>query len=181
MADEVKKDVVSNQDGTGKEQPKQDEKKDEMKDEKKDETKSDEKKESGFSKWWKGTKAKVDSDMLESHIQSAYATTHGTFDVYNYEGGLFNGFSVNGEIVDGALIYWAKDPIKEFAVAVDRKDNKAYYVGTSEPVDLKVTYEGTDYVRKGLKATLDANVEEVHVVKADKRYFLYKGNTAAKK
>jgi ssDNA-binding replication factor A large subunit len=178
MADEVKKDVVSSQDGTGKEQPKEDAKKDETK---KVEAKSDEKKESGFSKWWKGTKAKMDSDMLESHIQSAYATAHGTFDVYNYEGGLFNGYSVNGEIVDGALTYWAKDPIKEFAVVVDRKDNKAYYAGTSEPVDLKVTYEGTEYTRKGLKATLDANVEEVHVVKADKRYFLYKGNTAAKK
>jgi hypothetical protein len=173
MADEVKKDVVSSQDGTGKEQPKDDEKK--------EETKTDEKKESGFSKWWKGTKAKVDSDMLESHIQSAYATAHGTFDVYNYNAGLFNGYSVNGEIVDGSLIYLAKDPIKEFAVVVNRKDNKAYYAGTSEKVDIKVTYEGTEYTRQGLKAKLDENVEEVHVIKADKRYFLYKGNTAAKK
>jgi hypothetical protein len=178
MAEEVKKDVVSSQDGTGNEQPKEDADKQEGA---KEETKSDEKKESGFSKWWKGTKAKMDSDMLESHIQSAYATSHGTLDVYNYNAGLFNGYSVNGEIVDGSLIYWGKDPIKEFAVVVDRKDNKAYYAGLSEPVEIKVTYEGTEYTRKGLKAKLDENVKEVHVVKADKRYFLYQGKTDEKK
>lgn len=173
MADEVKKDVVSSQDGKGNEQPKEEAKP--------DEGKKEETKESGFSKWWKGTKAKMDSDMLESHIQSAYASSHGTFDVYNYEGGLFNGYSVNGEIVDGSLIYWGKDPIKEFAVVVNRKDNKAYYAGSSDPVDLKITYEKVDYTRKGLTAKLDPNVEEVNVVKADKRYFLYKGNVSAKK
>lgn len=185
MAEETKKDVVSEQDGKGNETVKGEQANDTKTDDKKANEKktgsSEDKKESGFSKWWKGTKAKMDSDMLESHIQNAYGTAHQTFDVYNFDGGIFNGSSVTGEIVDGYLIYWGNDAIKEFSVVVDRKDNKAYYAGKSEPIDVKATYEGTEYTRKGTKSVLDANVEEVKVIKADKRYFLYKGNADEKK
>ena len=176
MAEETKKDVVSEQDGKGNEAKTEEKKVDEKK-----EDASGDKKESGFSKWWKGTKAKMDSDMLESHIQNAYGTAHRTFDVYNFDGGIFNGSSVTGEIVDGFLIYWGSDAIKEFAVVVDRKDNKAYYAGKSEPIDVKATYEETEYTRKGTKTALDPNVQEVKVIKADKRYFLYQGKADEKK
>ena len=177
--EEEKKEVVSEQDGKGNEakdaQPANEAKGKE--EEKKDETKKD----SGFSKWWKGTKAKMDADILEGHIQNAYAQAHRSFDVYAHEGGIFNGGSAIGEIVDGSLIYWGDKAVEEFAVVVDSKDNKAYYTGKSEPIDLTVKFEGTDYVRKGTKTTLDSNVEEVDVVKAGKRYFLYKGPKAEKK
>lgn len=176
MAEENKKDVVSDQDGKGNETNKTDAKKDESKTES-----SGEKKESGFSKWWKGTKAKMDADMLESHIQNSYSAAHRSFDVYNFEGGIFNGSSVSGEIVDGSLLYWGNDAIKEYAVVVDRKDNKAYYAGKSFPIDVKATYEGTEYTRKGTKTALDPNVQEVKVIKADKRYFLYQGKADEKK
>ena len=80
MAD-VKKDVVSEQDGKGNEtKDGQSANENKRNEEKKDETKKD----SGFSKWWKGTKAKMDADILEGHIQNAYAQTHRTFDVYNH-------------------------------------------------------------------------------------------------
>jgi hypothetical protein len=184
MEDE-KKEVVSEQDGQGNEtkdnasatETKAAESKDDKKDEKKDESKKD----SGFSKWWKGTKAKVDADLLESHIQNTYAGAHQNFDVYTHEGRLFNGESVVGEIVDGSLIYWGEKAIGEAAVVVNPKDQKAYYTLKSEPIDLKVTYEKTEYTRKGTKTALDPNVEEVDVIKAGKRYFLYKGEKAAKK
>jgi hypothetical protein len=178
MAEETKDKVVSEQDGKGNENKAETANAEAPK---KEEAKTDEKKESGFSKWWKGTKAKVDSDMLEGHIQNAYQSAHGSFDVYAFEGGLFNGGSVSGEIVDGALIYWGTDTIKEYSVIIDKKDNKAYYALNSEPVDVKASYEGTEYVRKGTKIALDPNVEEVKVVKADKRYFLYKGKVDSKK
>jgi len=177
MAD-VKKDVVSEQDGKGNEtKDGQSANENKRNEEKKDETKKD----SCFSKWWKGTKAKMDADIFEGHIQNAYAQTHRTFDVYNHEGGIFNGDSAVGEIVDGSLIYWGDKPIAEYAVVVDRKDNKASYTGKSESINLTVKYEGTDYVRKGTKTGLDPHVEEVDVVKAGKRYFLYKGPKADKK
>lgn len=182
LAEETKKDAVSEQDGKGNEAD-QSAKKDD-KDSQNGASangKSEDKKESNFSKWWKGTKSKMDADMLESHIQNAYAQAHRTFDVYNFEGGLFNGSSVIGEVVDGSLIYWGSDAVKEFAVIVDRKDNKAYCAGKSESVDVKATYEGTEYTRKGTKTLLDPSVEEVKVIKADKRYFLYKGPLSDKK
>ena len=180
--EDTKNEVVSEQDGTGNESKNVKEEANKPAEgkaegEKKEETKKD----SGFSKRWKGTKAKVDADVLENHIQSAYASAHRQFDVYNHDGGLFNGESAVGEIVDGSLIYWGEKAIGEYAVVIDSKDNKAYYTLKSEPIDLQVKYDGTDYTRKGTKTALDANVEEVDVVKAGKRFFLYKGPKAEKK
>ena len=60
MAEETKDKVVSEQDGKGNENKAETANAEAPK---KEEAKTDEKKESGFSKWWKGTKAKVDSDM----------------------------------------------------------------------------------------------------------------------
>jgi hypothetical protein len=174
MADEKKQnDVVSEQDGKGNETQAQPENKEAVKD--------DKKQESGISKWWKGTKAKVNADLLESRIENAYTNAHQSFDVYDYGSALFNGGSVNGEIVDGALLYWGTQAIKEYAVVVDKKDNKAYYALTSEPIDVKANYEGVEYTRKGTKTMLDPKVVEVKVVKADKRYFLYQGKADEKK
>ena len=176
MADETKKEVVSEQDGKGnetaKEQPKDDAKKEEA---------GSEKKEGGFSKWWKGVKKNMDDSALESHIETSWNNTHHQFDIYVYGGGLFSGASCYGEVKDGFLTYFGTEEVQEFSVIVDSKDQKAYYAGKAESVEVKVVYDGTEYTRKGVKIALDSNAQEVNVIKADKKYYLYKGVVVEKK
>lgn len=166
--EEVKKDVVSEQDGTGKE---------------KESAKTDEapKQESGFGKWMHETKAKVNASILEGHIENSYRYAHKTYEVYSYGQGLFGGFPVYGEISDGALVYFGSEEIKEYSVILDDKTGKAYYAGKSEKIEVETEYDHQHYSRPGVRVTLDEHVEEVPVIKADQRYFLYKGPIVEKK
>ncbi|MCH3908942.1 MAG: hypothetical protein LKF75_02255 [Bacilli bacterium] len=169
---EDKKEVVSDQDGNGNETAK---KAEEEKKDKEESPKAEEKKEGGFKKWWNSTKKSVDDSILEGKIKSAYVDAHTLFDVYSYDGGLFDGSSVYGEIKDGALTYFGDLEIKPYSVIISSKDQKAYYALESEKVQVESAVEGTTYSRPGFKVTLDEKVEEVPVIKAGKRYFLYKG------
>ena len=73
------------------------------------------------------------------------------------------------------LTIFGTEEIKPFSVVIDDKSKKAYYITKVEPASVSITYEGETYQRDGQKLTLDSNVEEVRVIKADGRYFLYKG------
>lgn len=169
--EEEKKDVVSSQDGNGNETKEDSSKKDETK----QEGKKEEKKEGGFKKWWNSTKKSIDDSVLEGNLTNAYNDAHHRFDVYPYGAGLFSTFGVYGEIVDGKLTYLGDSAVEKDSVVVDSKDNKAYYAKEETKTDVAITYQGTDYKRPGYVLTLDPSVEEVKVIKADKRYFLYKG------
>jgi hypothetical protein len=149
--------------------------------EKKEEAKDEEKKPSGFSKWWKGTKDSINSNILEDHIKNAYREAHHEVRVFNYgETSIFAGMSEYGAVKDNIFTYFGTDELKPYSVIVDSLDNKAYYVLKSEKTTVKAVYDGQEYTRDGTKVTLDDKVEEVKVVKADKRYFLYKGDEKVK-
>jgi len=135
------------------------------------EEKSVEKKEG----WWARQKKKMADNNLESSIRRAYEQAHHRFDAYPYDGGLFSTVELYGDIEEGALVCFGEKEIKPFSVIIDKKDNKAYYAGTSSKVTVKSTFESTEYERPGTRVELDPNVDEVLVIKADKRYFIYKG------
>jgi len=137
----------------------------------------DEKKqeEGGFKKWWKNTKKSVNDTILESKIESSFKNAHHGYNIYKHDGGLFNSSTCYGDIKDEALIYWGEDKIEPYSLIIDTKDNKAYYALDSEPVTVSSTVDGTVYERKGTSIKLNADVEEVDVIKGGDRYFLYKG------
>lgn len=139
-----------------------------------------EEKPSGFKKWWAGTKKSVNDAILESKIESSYKEAHHGYDVYSHEGGLFNSSTVYGDITDGSLIYWGEDKIEPYCVIVDSKDKKAYYAKESAPVSVSAKVDDVVYERKGTKIALDDKVEEVSVIKAGDRYFLFKGQDKKK-
>ena len=82
----------------------------------------------------------------------------------------------DGAVQDGSLTVFGKVEPKPCSVVIaDNKEETAYYVvGTSETT-VKSTVEGVEYEREGTAIALDEKVEEVRVVKAGKRYFIYKG------
>lgn len=145
------------------------------------ETKEEGAKEEKKEGWWARQKKKIADNNLESSIRKAYEQAHHRFDVYPYDGGLFDTIDVYGDIEDGALTYFGEKDVKPFSVVIDKKDNKAYYAGNSEKATVRVLYESTEYERPGTKVELDPNVEEIPVIKAEKRYFIYKGPLEEKK
>lgn len=133
-----------------------------------------EKKENAFSKFWKKTKQSVNDAVLESKIRAAYEKAHASFTVYEKDELLSHTFS--GGIEGNVLTVFGKAEIEPWSVVIanDEKATAYYAVETAQTV-VKAAVEGVEYEREGTAITLDPAVEEVNVVKAGKRYFLYKG------
>ena len=133
-----------------------------------------EKKENAFSRFWKKTKQSVSDAVLEGKIRSAYEKAHAEFVIYEKDALIPT--RVYGAVQDGSLTVFGKVEPKPCSVVIaDNKEETAYYVvGTSETT-VKSTVEGVEYEREGTVIALDEKVEEVRVVKAGKRYFIYKG------
>ena len=133
-----------------------------------------EKKENGFSKFFNKAKASVNNAVLESKIESAYNNANIAFTCDEKDATF--GQSLHGNFVnDSQLLVFGEKEIKKYSVIINSKDNKAYYVTSTEEGKVTSIVEGVEYERKGTIITLDSNVEEVNVIKAGKRYFIYKG------
>lgn len=134
----------------------------------------EEKKEGKFGKWWKGVKKNVSDSMLESKIEEVWDDSHEKFGLTPYDGGLFGTSTVFGAIEGNTLTIFGTTEVKKGSVAISDKDKKAYYVLSVSPTKVKVACQGIEYERDGQIVELDPNVEEVKVIKADGRYFIYK-------
>ncbi len=73
------------------------------------------------------------------------------------------------------LDLFTKQEIKPFSVVISKKDKKAYYVTSISKLEIKIQVEGVEYTRQGTRVILKDDLEEVDVIKADGRYFIYKG------
>lgn len=139
-----------------------------------EEEKKPEKKENAFSRFWKKTKQSVNDAVLESKIRSAYEKAHASFEIYAKDELFTN--RVSGEIADGVLTVFGSVDVKPYSVVIaDDKEETAYYAVSTSETTVKSMVEGEEYERAGTAIVLDPNVEEVRVVKAGKRYFIYKG------
>lgn len=135
-----------------------------------------EKKENGFTKFFNKAKASVNSALLENKIESTFNGQNNTFSIYSKNETF--GSSVHGaytsEAKEQILIFGTRE-IKPYSVIIDSSDETAYYVTATSEGSVHVVVDGVEYERKGTLIDLDKNVEEVDVVKAGKRYFIYKG------
>ena len=133
-----------------------------------------EKKDNAFKRFWNKTKQSVNDAVLESKIRSAYEKAHKSYTVYTKNELIPKGLC--GEISDGILTVFGEEEIKPYAVVIaNDEEDKAFYAVSTEKTTVSAAVEGVTYERPGTAVTLDENVEEVNVVKAGKRYFIYKG------
>ncbi len=137
----------------------------------------EEKKESSFVSFFRKAKTKIDSNILEDKIKSAFRAGHHEFDYYAYgDNSLFNGSSVYGSIDQDVLTYLGETKILPHSVVIDSKNDKAYYATDElKDVDLTIICDGQEYVRKGKTLRLNPEVKEVQVIKAGTHYYLYEG------
>ena len=131
------------------------------------------KRENAFAKFFAKTKQSVNDSILEVKIRTAFDREHESFNVYTKNELLTK--KVTGSIRDGVLTVFGDEDIKSWSVVVANKDEKAYYVLSTEPATVTAEVDGVTYERIGTAVFLDENVEEVNVVKAGKRYYVYKG------
>lgn len=133
------------------------------------------KKDNAFKRLWNKTKKSVSDAVLESKIRSAYEKAHKSYTAYAKNELLSTPLS--GEIKEGVLTVFGHQEIKPYAVIIANDEgDKAYYVTGTEKTTVSAAVEGVTYERAGTMIALDENVEEVNVVKAGKRYFIYKGD-----
>lgn len=131
----------------------------------------------GFASFFNKAKASINEGLLEERLRTAYRQGHTEFDYYAYgDNSFFNSSSVYGELSDNTLTYFGTTTLPKYAIVVDTETDKAYAV-MNDPEKVEVTCEldGKEYKRPGMKIVLDPEVTEVKVIKADNRYFLYKG------
>ena len=141
-----------------------------------DEGEKKEKKENGFSKFFNKAKASVNNAILEGKIENAYNDKNLPFTIYSKDSAL--GLSVHGNYLNDdktEMIIFGEKEVKKNSVVINTKDNSAYYVVDTKEGKVTSTVEGVEYERKGTVICLNKDVEEVNVIKAGKRYFIYKG------
>lgn len=135
-----------------------------------------EKKENGFSKFFNKAKTSVNNAILEGKIENSYNDKNISFTIYSKDAAL--GQSVHGNYLNDEktqMIVFGEKEIKAYSVIVNNKDNDAFYVLSTEEGKVTSIVDAVEYERKGTIINLDKNVEEVNVIKAGKRYFIYKG------
>ncbi len=132
-----------------------------------------EKKENGFTKFFKNAKKSINDSILEGNIRGQWNKENKEYTICTKNETFSN--TVYGKIDGDKLTIFGVEEIKPYAVIIEDGTEKAYYVISSIETSVSVTYEGATYERKGMIIALDENTEEVNVVKAGKRYFIYKG------
>ena len=118
-------------------------------------------------------KNKISDIVLENKIESSYKQNNTTFTLYIKDNILST--TLSGRINNNELIVYGDHKIPKYSVIVNECNKKAYYVLNTSTTEIKTNYNSTYYIRKGTKILLDENVEEANVIKAGKKYFIYKG------
>lgn len=135
------------------------------------------KKESSIKDFFNKTKRSINNSILEDKIRSTYRSAHNEFDYYVFgDNSIFSGSCVYGDLDNNELTYYGKAVIPPYSIVIDEKTNKAYYATEkSENVNLDIEVDGTVYTRIGKKILLDDDIIPVDVIKAEGKYYLYKG------
>lgn len=137
------------------------------------EVKAEEKKEGAFKKFWNKTKKAVGDAVLENNIESSFKKANQEFTLYQKDEAFSK--ALYGFFEEETITVWGKVECKPYSIVIDTKTEDAYYVLEIAEATCKSIVDGVEYERPATKLTLTKDVTEVKVVKAGKRYYLYKG------
>lgn len=140
-----------------------------MSEEKEIETKDEEKKENSFSKFFKKTKESVSNSVLEMKIENKFKNDNSDADIYS---NTLLPDTVYGYLDGNTFIAYGELELKKNSIMIFK--DKPYYIDSVTQTTVKISLDGYEYERKASKYTLDENVKEVNVIKADKHYYLVK-------
>lgn len=136
-------------------------------------TKKEEKKENAFTTFWKKTKQNIDNSILESKIENTFNEQNTEYTIYQKQELLST--TVYGYLDNDRIIVFGERSPKEYSVIIDQKTDKVYYISNISKGTVNVEVDGVNYERPATIFATDDEVVEVNVIKAGKKYYLYKG------
>jgi len=120
----------------------------------------------------KNIKEKVDDMLLEKYIENDFKNNNTKFMLCKRD--IIIPIFLYGKIEKNELSVYGDHNIEKGSIVVNECNNKAYYVIETKKVEISTKYKSNIYIRKGTKILLDENVQEVKVIKAKNKYYLYK-------
>lgn len=132
-----------------------------------------EEKENSFKKFWKKTKDGFNNMMLDSKIETTFNKENTEYTIYQKDELLST--TVYGYLDGDKIIVFGEKNPKLYSVIADQNANKVYYIKGVAKTMVDVTIDGVTYSRPGTIIETEDEVVEVNVIKAGKKYYLYKG------
>lgn len=137
------------------------------------ETEEELKNENSFKKFWKKTKDGFNNMMLDNKIEMAFNNQNTEYTIYQKDELIST--TVYGYLDgDKIIVFGDKNP-KLYSIIADQSTNKLYYIKGLAKTTVDVVVDGVNYNRLGTIFETEDEVVEVNVIKAGKKYYLYKG------
>lgn len=137
------------------------------------ETEEELKNENSFKKFWKKTKDGFNNMMLDNKIETAFNNQNTEYTIYQKDELIST--TVYGYLDgDKIIVFGDKNP-KLYSIITDQSTNKLYYIKGLAKTTVDVVVDGVTYNRPGTIFETEDEVVEVNVIKAGKKYYLYKG------
>lgn len=139
-----------------------------------DENYKQEKYENGFKDFWNKTKKGLTDLVQESKIENAFNSQNSEFTIYQKDQLLST--TVFGYLDTDKIIIYGKRDFALNSVIIDENSNKPYYIKKISDTTIDVKLNDRIYSKPGTIIETDEQVIEVNVIKAGKKYYLYKEN-----
>lgn len=131
-----------------------------------------EKSENGFKNFWNKTKKGLTDLVQDSKIENAFNSQNTEFTIYQKDQLLST--TVFGYLDTDKIIIYGKRDFALNSVIIDENSNKPYYIKKLSDTTIDVKLNDTIYSKPGTIIETDEQVIEVNVIKAGKKYYLYK-------
>ncbi len=131
------------------------------------------KKDNAIQKFWKKTKKNLNESLMDIKIENIYKKNHDEFVIYKKDALLSQ--TVYGEMNNLVLVIYGKHNLDLYSVVLD-KNKTPYYIYKLEEIKICINFDNQAYIKDGMKIYLKNDLEEVDVIKAGNKYYLYKGN-----
>lgn len=131
------------------------------------------KKNNKFSKIFETIKKNLNHTFLEAKIDNSYKKDHDEFKIYQKDAVL--PITIYGKINGMYLETISNVSISKYSIVLDCSNNKTYYIFNKKEIEINVVVDNVKYTKLGTKYLLKDDLEEVDVIKAGKRFYIYKG------
>lgn len=134
----------------------------------------EEKKDNSFKKFWNKTKKGFNDLIQDSKIENTFNNQNTEYTIYQKDELLST--TVFGYLDTDKIIIYGNKEFQINSVIVDENSKKPYYIKKISNTTIDIKIDDTIYTKPGTILETDEQVIEVKVIKAGKKYYLYKEN-----
>lgn len=133
-----------------------------------------EEKDNSFKRFWNKTKKGFNDLIQDSKIENTFNNQNTEYTIYQKDELLST--TVFGYLDTDKIIIYGDKNFQINSVIVDENSKKPYYIKKTTNTTIDIKIDDTIYRKPGTILETDEQVIEVKVIKAGKKYYLYKEN-----